>query len=148
MAGILDWWYDLPPTFYTTTLYPVVIVEPLQLGIALDSGSMSAIPEASFQSTMSVQNGTYTQLRWFYTDGPYDGYFQSSMDVLNGTYTQIRWFFTDGPYDGYFQSTMTVGNGTYISHLVEILTGHADNEPWEELQLNIAVNDTCTMDPV
>ena len=141
MAAIYMWPVD-DQILLTTTLYPVEVVDSLQISVTMNLGDMFLLPHSEFQSTFGMEDGTYTQLRWFYSDGPYDSDLQSTFGMENGTYTQLRWFYEDGPYDSDLQSTFAMLDGTLINKLVIADT------PDESLQLNVVINNTCSMELV
>jgi len=141
MAAIYMWPVD-DQILLTTTLYPVEVVDSLQVGLTFSGGFLDLIPGSDFQSTQLMQDGTYIQVRWFYEDGPYDSDLASTQGMEDGTYIQVRWFYEDGPYDSDLQSTQTLLDGTYVSKLIEADT------PDEELQLALTINDTCSMDAI
>ena len=124
----------------TTTLYPVDMVDSVAFDISLTAGSLALLPLSDFQSTFGMENGTYTQLRWFISDGIYDSDMQATFGMEDGSYTQLRWFLTDGPYDSDLQATFGMLDGTIINKLVIVDT------PDELLQLNLVINVTCSMD--
>lgn len=132
MAAIYMWPIEYK-LLLTTTLYPVEVQESISFSAGTAVSYMKEIQQDYYtQGNFSVQNGSYTQLRWFYYDGPYDdAYTQGNFAVLDGSYTQLRWFLTDGPYDdAYTQGNFSVQDGTLINKLVE-----ADS-PDEEIQMS------------
>ncbi len=135
-------WHSGTQIFLSTTPYPIEVVELLQLDVTFSGGILDLIPESDLQFTQDMQDGTYIQVRWFYEDGPYDSDLQFIQDMQDGTYIQVRWFYEDGPYDSDLQSTQLMLDGTYETKLVEADT------PDEKLQLDIAINNTCSMDSV
>jgi hypothetical protein len=125
---------------YTSWTYPIDAQDSMQMTTAPDSGTLDLLPHSELQSTETLEDGAYTQVRWFFSDGPYDSDLQSTQTLEDGTYVQVRWFFEDGPYDSDLQSTQTLLDGTYESKLIE-----ADS-PDEKLQMAIVINATSTMD--
>jgi hypothetical protein len=133
MAAIYMWVDDEELITLTTTLYPVDVTETIVFGASATTSSMKEIQQDYYtQGNFSVQDGSYTQLRWFYYDGPYyDAYTHGNFDVLDGTYIQLRWFLTDGPYyDAYTQGNFSVQDGTLINKLV------VADSPDEEIQMS------------
>ena len=141
MAAIYMW-REGKSVIITTTPYPVVAKDSIEVTIELKGGFLSPIPGSALESTQLMQAGTYTQVRWFYEDGPYDSDLESTQVMLDGTYVQVRWFYEDGPYDSDLEATQTLLNGTLVNKLVE-----ADS-PDEELQLSLTINTNCSMDAV
>jgi hypothetical protein len=141
MAAIYSW-PEENVVILTTTLYPVEVMESISFSARAGAGLMQEIQTDYFTHTHNVQDGSYTQLRWFYTDGPYDDYFTHGNDVQNGSYTQLRWFLVDGPYYDYFTHSNSVQNGTLINKLVE-----ADS-PDEEIAMNAYASTASTMDAI
>ena len=124
----------------SSKLYPVEAIDYLQLGITFSGGFLELIPNSNLQQTYALMDSVYVQVRWFYSDGPYDSDLQQTYTLEDSTYIQVRWFYTDGPYDSDLQQTYALLDGTYESKLVEADT------PDEELQMALAINNTCTMD--
>jgi len=141
MAAIYMWPVD-DQILLTTTLYPVEVVDSLQLSVAISAGGMFEIASSEIEATFGVEDGTYIQLRWFYSDGPYDSDIEATFGTEDGTYIQLRWFYTDGPYDSDIEATFGMEDGTLVNKLVTADT------PDEALQLSLAINNTCTMDAV
>ena len=141
MAAIYMWPVD-DQILLTTTLYPVEVNDSLEINVTLSGGFLELIPGSSLESTQTILDGTYTQVRWFYTDGIYDSDLESTQDMEDGTYVQVRWFYRDGPYDDNLESTQVMLDGTYISKLV------AADTPDEKLQLALAINNNCSMDAI
>ena len=56
---------------------------------------------------------------------------------------QLRWFFTDGPYDDELAATFGPGPDGSVLQIQSVLEG---DSPDEELQFAATINDTCTMD--
>ena len=141
MAAIYMWIED-EYILLTTTLYPVEVVDNLQIGITFSGGFMSPIPESIISATQDMEDGTYIQVRWFYFDGPYDSDLEATQDMGDGTYVQVRWFYYDGPYDSDLEATQAMADGTYVTKLVLADT------PDEALQFALSINNTCSMDAV
>ena len=148
MAAIYMWPED-KYLLLTTTPYPVEMVERIVFGINVDAMSMKPIAQEHFSNDFSAgPDGSLIQKRWFWTDGPYFDEFASEFGVgPDGTLIQLRWFWEDGPYLDEFTNTFGVLDGTLILTriIVEADTG-SSGKPYEELQLNCRINDTCTMD--
>ena len=139
MAAIYMWPED-KYIILTTTLYPVDMTEHLSFEISVIGGTLNPLPNSDFESSYDVIDGTNTQLRWFYEDGPYDSDFESSYDMEDGTNIQLRWFYEDGPYNSDFESSYDMMDGTVINKLVAVDT------PDEKLQLEIRIEASSTMD--
>ena len=142
MAAIYSW-FKGKQILLTTTLYPIDVTEYMQLGVAFFTGTIEEIPNDDWKATFETNgDGTLVQLRWFYTDGPYDDEWQASFETNgDGTLVQLRWFYSDGPYDDEWKATFETSNdGTLVNKLVE-----ADS-PDESLQLGCVILNTCTMD--
>lgn len=139
MAAIYtpQWVLDLE---LTTTLYPVEAIESLELSIAVTESRMSLLPADEVAVTMDVGTATNIQLRWFYSDGPYDDDVAVTFGAEDGSYVQLRWFYTDGPYDDDVAVTFDVGAASNVNKLIEADAGI------EELQLSIAIDTNSTMD--
>lgn len=131
----------------TTTLYPVVVVDSMQVTAGFSDGWMSQIPRDYAAMSQDAQRGTYIQARWWYEDGPYDDYIKMTQDAQRGTYIQTRWWYEDGPYDDYIAMTQDAQRGTYIHKIVRAKTG-STGKPYERLQMTTTINNTCTMDLV
>ena len=56
----------------TTTLYPIVVTDSMQLGATVTSGYMGLLPHNEITLDFSSVDGRWLQTRWFYSDGPYD----------------------------------------------------------------------------
>jgi len=144
MAAIYQWFKNF--IIYTTTLYPVEVVDEMQLDAVIDGDAlMRALPEDDTQiSAIIAIDGSYTQLRWFHTYGPEEDDTQvSAIIVIDGTYTQLRWFHAYGPEEDDTQiSAIIVINGTYESGRVW------GDTPDEELQLDGVIDADCTMDAI
>lgn len=142
MAAIYMWPVD-NQILLTTTLYPVDVTDAIAMSITFTDGTMLPIPSAEITGSFGMgPTGDLVQLRWFYTDGPYDGEVAGSFGMGDdGTLVQLRWFYVDGPYDGEIGGTFGMGPGGALTQLVVF----ADT-PDESLQLSITINDTCTMD--
>jgi len=125
---------------YTTTLYPVEVVDSLGVSVVFESGAMAILPASEVATGLGLENGSYTQLRWFYTDGPYDSDVATSISLHDGSYTQLRWFYEDGPYDSEVGTSIALISGSLINKMV-----HADT-PDEELQLSAVILTSCSMD--
>jgi hypothetical protein len=81
----------------TTTLYPIEVVDSATFTSAFHSGYMIPVPSDYMAYSITLQSGSYTQLRWYLEDGPYDDYMEWSIALEGGTYTQLRWYYADGP---------------------------------------------------
>jgi hypothetical protein len=137
MAAIYQW-FDTT-IYVTTTLYPVEAFDGIDISVTIDSGSMTALPGEGIDVAHDLISGTYTQLRWFYTDGPYTDGLDVTHDLVAGTYTQLRWFYTDGPYNEGIDVTHDLVAGSYDQVLIE-----ADS-PDEGLDLSIAIETSSSM---
>jgi hypothetical protein len=131
----------------TTTLYPIVVVDYMQVAASFNAGWMAQIPHDEIEASHDVQSASYIQARWWYTDGPYDDYTEASHDIQAGSYIQTRWWYLDGPYDDYTEATHDIQSGSYIRLIVRAKTG-STGKPYERLQMVATINDTCTMDAV
>lgn len=142
MAAIYQW-YTGHEIVVTTTPYPVEVVESLVFGITLSTGHMDLLPFTDVGANLGVgPDGSLTQIRWFYTDGPYNDEVTAEFGIgPDGTLIQLRWFYEDGPYDDEVVANFEAMGGT----LIEIPIVEADT-PDESLQLGITINDTSTMD--
>lgn len=143
MAAIYMWFDGT--IVYTTTLYPVDATDAIDFGGTLASGSMQEPPNDDAQYSEGVPlNGTYIQLRWFYSYGPESDDAQYSEGVpLDGTYIQLRWFYSYGPESDQAQWVEGVPlDGTYISKRV-----WADS-PDEKIDFSCAPTTSCSMDAV
>ena len=132
----------------TTTPYPVDVTEAIVFGVTIVSGTLKPIPAAEVTGTFGMgADGTLEQLRWFFEDGPYDGEVTGTFGMGDeGTLVQLRWFFEDGPYPSEVTGTFGMGpDGSLESKLVQADTG-SNQKPYEELQLGITIDATCTMD--
>ena len=141
MAAIFMW-REGQKIVITTTPYPVEATDSMETSFTFKQGSLDLIPGSELESTHDAQDGYYTQVRWFYEDGPYDSDLTSTHDAQDGVYVQVRWFYYDGPYDSYLQSTHSIHDGTLANKLVVADT------PDEKLQLGLAINTNCSMDLV
>ena len=139
MAAIYMWPED-KYLLLTTTLYPIDVTDVLVFGVSVTEGALDLLPNSDFKSTFGLEDSTLIQLRWFYTDGPYDSDFLSTFDLQDGTLIQLRWFLTDGPYDSYFLSTFDLQDGSLINKLVAVDT------PDEKIQLALKIEASSTMD--
>jgi len=140
MAAIYMWPVD-NQIILTTTLYPVEVVESIQLGAVIKDGSMWEIPFDEVATTHDLLSGSYTQLRWWYSDGPYQDDVSTTHDLLSGTYVQLRWWYTDGPYDDEVATTHDLISASHIRGLV------IGDTPDEELQLGAAIYPAgCSME--
>ena len=138
MAAIYSWFPEAQQLL-TTTLYPIDTTETMSISISLTSGTMEPIAFEELEYSFDVVAGSYTQIRWFYTDGPYTDEVEYTFDVVAGSYTQIRWFHTDA-YDDEIEYTFDVVAGEYNQVRV-----YADT-PDEELQLSISIDADGTME--
>jgi hypothetical protein len=138
MAAIYMWPID-NQVILTTTLYPVEVVDSLQLSASISTGWMALIPIDYLEHTIGNVVITYVQERWFYSDGPYTDYLEHTIDDLVFTYVQERWFYVDGPYTDYLEHTLDNLEFTYIRKRIEVDT------PDELLQLSCSINANCTM---
>ena len=127
---------------YTTTLYPVVVVDSLGFNVRISGGAMTAVPESNFNTAFSLEAGSYMQTRWFLYDGPYDDNFDTAFSMESGSYIQTRWFLYDGPYDDNFDTAFSMGSGTLINKLVIADT------PDEALQFTVRIENSSTMDTI
>jgi len=118
MAAIFMW-RQIEEAVLTTTLYPIEVNDAMAVSITVSASSMDLVPLDNIQATYAMVDGTYTQLRWFLTDGPYDEDIQATYAMIDGTYTQLRAFLTDGPYDEDIQATYAMIDGTLTNKLVE-----------------------------
>ena len=141
MAAIFMWRVNEVEVL-TTTLYPLDVNDGLEISTSFSFGSMPEIPSDAAETTYSLLNGTYTQLRWFFTDGPYEDSAENLYSLLDGTYTQLRWFHVDGPYDDSAENLYSLLDGTHIRKRVE-----ADS-PDEKLDISATIRNTCTMELV
>ena len=126
----------------TTTLYPIDVTETVHLGGTLSGGVLEPIPNEDWAATFgTTSDGTLTQLRWFYEDGPYDDQWTASFETgIDRTLVQLRWYYEDGPYDDEWTASFSASDGTLVNKLVE-----ADS-PDEMLHLGCTILNTCTMD--
>ena len=138
MAAIYMWFKDR--IILTTTLYPIEVADSLCFNITATGGVMELLPESEDTVNYTAIDGSYTQVRWFYSDGPYDSDDTLDYTAIDGTYIQTRWFFSDGPYDSDDTVSFTALDGTLINKLVTVDT------PDESLQLDCVINNTCSMD--
>ena len=141
MAAIYDFEWTLELHF-TTTLYPVVVIESVTVSCSAVGGWLALTPSDSMETTHTVLDMTYVQTRWFMEDGPYEDSWETSHTVIDMTYIQTRWFLEDGPYDDSWETTHIVLDMTYIRVKVEADT------PDESVQMAIAIMNTCTMSAV
>ena len=138
MAAIYAW-FGAAVEYITTTLYPVEAIDSVALNASIKTGSMSLVPGEEFDVGHDIVSGSYIQLRWFYTDGPYIDEFEVSHNVTSGSYIQLRWFYVDGPYDEAFDVSHDLESSSYTLLLIE-----ADS-PDESLQLSCVINASCSM---
>jgi hypothetical protein len=59
-------------TYLTTWIYPVYAFDNMNLSAGFSGGSMEFIPTSYATVNYGAIDGSYTQLRWFISDGPYD----------------------------------------------------------------------------
>ncbi len=130
------------PIELTTTLYPVVALDSMNIVITLDGGYMALIPVSDAEVTYNLQNGTYTQIYWLLTDGPYTSDAEITYNLQNGTYTQIYWLLADGPYPSDAEVTYAMLAGTYT------LKGVIGDSPDEKLQMSILIDNASTMEAI
>jgi hypothetical protein len=144
MAAIYMWPKD-NYLILTTTLYPVDVTDSMVMSVEFTGGFMSPLPAAEVSGIFGPgPDGVLEQLRWFYSDGPYDNEVAGTFGPGDeGELIQLRWFYTDGPYDNEVSGTFGVGPAGDLRQL--IIYG---DTPDESLQLAVTVNDTCTMDAV
>ena len=133
------------PLEVTTTPYPVEVFDKIELTISFDDGYMGELPHSEATIDFGSTGGSWSQERWFSSDGPYDSDGTIDFDSPGGRWLQVRWFYEDGPYD----SNATIGfgavDGLWKNKLVVADTG-STNKPYEELQLNIAISPDCAME--
>ena len=129
----------------TTTLYPIVVTDSMIIGATITAGYMGLLPFSEATIDFGATNGSWTQTRWFYSDGPYDSDATIDFESTDGSWTQTRWFFEDGPYDSDAHINFAATDGSWENKLVIAATGRID-EPWEELWLGIALDPNCSME--
>jgi len=139
MAAIYTW-YDDGIVYLTTTLYPVEVLEAMELNISITVGSMYLVPTDEIAFINDMDSTIYTQVRWFYEDGPYADEIAFINDMDSTSYVQTRWFYEDGPY------TDEIGFTDDMFEIIVLLKGVLADTPDEELQLSIAIDATCSMD--
>lgn len=138
MAAIYMWPVD-EQILLTTTLYPVEAIEGMSLQATPTSSGMYAVLYDKAAATHDTIEGSYTQIRWFYNDGPYLDYLESTHQTIEGTYVQIRWFYEDGPYPDQLSATHETVDAT---HGLKLVTA---DSPDEKVQLTCTPN-TSTME--
>jgi hypothetical protein len=134
MAAIYMWRQG-EVTVITTTPYPLDATDGMDVVLSFSEGALTDVPVDEVQTyDITAFDGSYTQLRWFYTYGPDTDEVQSTnVTAFDGSYTQLRWFYTYGPDTDEAQTTdISAFDGAYNLKLVE-----ADS-PDEEIDISFA----------
>lgn len=140
MAAIYMWRVD-EQLLLTTTLYPAEAVESMNIGATIVDGAMPLIPWDALQTyNDDLKSISYTQVRWFYEDGPYDDALETTDDLLSMSYTQVRWFYEDGPYEDGLVVTSDLRSITYT------LKGVLADAELEKLYLGARITTDCSME--
>lgn len=134
-------WRGISQEVWTTTLYPIDTLESLSVSVSPFGGKLEPIAYEAISASSDLISGSYTQKRWFYSDGPYLEYLKAAPSVISGSYVQKRWFYSDF-YEESIEHTMEVISGTYV-RLKIIATS-----PDEKLQMNVVLGNDCTMDAI
>lgn len=138
MAAIYMWFEEEVQVF-TTTLYPVEVIDSLQLSADLYGGSLSLIPAEAHQNSGNLVSMSLPIIL-ISTNGP-DEQHQNSGDLVSVTLPIIL-LSTDGPDEAHDNS------GDLVSVSMPLKLVIVDT-PDEKLQFTCDINpSSCSMTPV
>jgi hypothetical protein len=128
-------------TYLTTWIYPLYAFDNMNVSAAVsDDCYMGPLPYSDASIDFGSSDGSWSQQRWFKSDGPYDSDATIGFASSDGSWLQARWFKSDGPYDSDASINFAATDGLLENKLV---TAEA---PDEALQLDCTINDTCSME--
>lgn len=123
--------------FYTTTPYPIEIIEGSEFGVSLGYGFMRPVPEESTDTTMTPIGGAIATILYTRSVGPEDT--DTTMTPIGGAIVTILNDRSVGPENT--DTTMSPISGAVVSKLVTALT------PNEGAEFGCTLG-TCSMDAV
>lgn len=138
MAAIYMW-FDSEEMILTTTLYPVEVIDGMQLAADIYGGSLSQILAEDHQNSADILSlGTYVIL---ITYGTPEEFHQNSSDILSlGTYVIL---ITYGTPEEFHQNSCNILSLGIVDLLVIVDT------PDEKLQIDCDVYPSaCSMTPI